>query len=278
MIWACPLCQQGLFKEAQGLRCLSGHSFDRAKQGYVNLLPAHHRRSSHPGDDRNMLIQRQKFLQKGHFQPLEFLLQTWLQRRLFQAQRSHVLLDSGCGEGFYLSSLLQVKGSRSDFPLEGYGLDISKEAAKLTSRRLPADTVVVASAFQLPVMSDSVDVLLRVFAPGSFNEVARVLKPNGELWLVTPGPRHLFELKEFLYDTPMEHDATEVPEGFSLAESERLHFSLSLKQSEDIQQLLAMTPLAWCGRKDGREALSALEKLQVTIDFSVFKLQPTCTA
>lgn len=38
MDYRCPLCAQPLAEEGNCLRCAAGHSFDIARQGYVNLL------------------------------------------------------------------------------------------------------------------------------------------------------------------------------------------------------------------------------------------------
>ncbi|WP_439135035.1 putative RNA methyltransferase [Pseudomaricurvus sp.] len=275
MIWACPLCQGLLRVTESGVVCDANHKFDRAKQGYLHLLPAHHKRSQTPGDDRQMLLQRREFLGAGFYQPLAELLQRqWLRVVQSQAQRNSspianepvTLLDSGCGEGYYLQQLQQASGPWAE-QASLNGIDISKEAAKLAARSLSSVDVAVASGFQLPVRSDSVDVLLRVFAPGDSSEVARVLKPEGEFWRVVPGPEHLVELKQALYRDVKPHVLPEAPEGFELVGQENLRFPLHLDSNQAVRQLLEMTPFVWRGSREGKEQLQTADGLEVTAEF-----------
>ena len=272
MIWICPLCAAALVVSESGVACASNHRFDRAKQGYLHLLPAHHKRTSAPGDDRQMLQQRREFLQGGLYQPLVNLLQQHWREYLTQAAGPHppTLLDSGCGEGYYLEQLQTVAeqvGRASSL----HAIDISKEAAKLTARLLPKVEVAVASAFQLPVQSGSVDVLLRIFSPGDSAEVARVLKPQGEFWRVVPGTEHLLELKQAIYQQVKPHALPDCPEGFELIEQCCINFTLDLHSQPQVRQLLEMTPFVWRGSQAGKDSLYRQESLQVTADFVLQK-------
>lgn len=261
---------------AKGASCEANHQFDRAKQGYLHLLPAHHKRSQSPGDDRQMLLQRREFLRAGFYQPLASLLQQQWQALLNDHERSEShtapisLLDSGCGEGYYLEQLQQVSAHYND-RVSLNGIDISKEAAKLAARSLSGVDVAVASGFQLPVQANSVDVLLRVFAPGDSGEAARVLKPNGEFWRVVPGPDHLLELKQALYRDVKPHELPEAPEGFELMTKESLRFAFALNNNQAVRQLLGMTPFVWRGDSEGKERLQEASRLQVTAEFVLQK-------
>lgn len=274
MIWACPLCHSVLTLDENGAFCDTGHRFDRAKQGYLHLLPAHQKRSSAPGDDRQMLLQRREFLQAGFYSPLANLLQEqWLKllsRRAGHLSSAMTLLDCGCGEGYYLHQLQTVSKSGSG-DVCFYGIDISKEAAKLSARELPEAEIAVASGFQLPVQSGSVGLLLRVFAPGDSAEVARVLQPDGEFWRVVPGPEHLLELKQSLYQKVKRHELPAAPEGFELAEQIELRFTMALDSNRAVQQLLQMTPFVWRGSVEGKKSLQALDSLEVTAEFMLQK-------
>lgn len=265
MIWACPICRQPLFEREGGVACTANHQFDRAKQGYLPLLPAHHRRSASPGDDKAMLEGRRRFLQAGFYQPLADLLAEKVVQ-LAGALNPLTLLDSGCGEGYYLGKII-AKAQSSETDIQPYGFDISKDAAKLSAKSVPEASIAVASSFQLPIVDLSVDVLLRVFSPGSVEEVARVLKAEGEFWRVVPGPRHLFELKQALYDDVRLHELPESPEGFAPLESLPVSFAMSLTSAESIEQLLQMTPFVWHGSERGKAQLRKSHELNVTADF-----------
>jgi 23S rRNA (guanine745-N1)-methyltransferase len=265
VIWVCPICRQPLFEREGGVACAANHQFDRAKQGYLPLLPAHHRRSASPGDDKAMLEGRRRFLQAGFYQPLADLLAEKVVQ-LAGALNPLTLLDSGCGEGYYLGKII-AEAQSSETGMQPYGFDISKDAAKLSAKSVPEASIAVASSFQLPIVDLSVDVLLRVFSPGSVEEVARVLKAEGEFWRVVPGPRHLFELKQALYDDVRLHELPESPEGFVLLESLPLSFVMSLTSAESIEQLLQMTPFVWHGSEQGKAQLRKSHELNVTADF-----------
>ncbi len=57
----CPVCQSSLSYEAGSLRCPAGHSFDVAKQGYVNLLGKPPKNADTP----DMVAARERFLAGG---------------------------------------------------------------------------------------------------------------------------------------------------------------------------------------------------------------------
>ncbi len=98
----CPLDKQPLQLNERTWCCDNGHSFDIAKQGYVNLLPVQNKRSKDPGDSKAMVQARREYLNKGYYQPLaQALADTVL------AMGSQALLDAGCGEGYYLRYLVE---------------------------------------------------------------------------------------------------------------------------------------------------------------------------
>lgn len=263
-IWRCPVCQEPLkFQDNQGY-CDNNHRFDRARQGYYNLLLANQKRSNDPGDTREMMLRRRTFLNAGHYQPLADHLCLMLRDGQDRSDKPLTVLDSGCGEGYYLEQL-----SRSVKAMHGYGLDISREALKLAAREYPERQWVVASSFSLPVQSNSVDRVLRVFAPGDDAEVRRVLRDGGELWRVAPGPEHLQQLKARLYDKVQLHKEPNIPDGFVELARDRLNFTLELISTEQIEQLLGMTPFAWQSSPQKLEQLRQLERLEVEADFIV---------
>jgi len=265
VIWACPICRQPLIERAGGVACCANHQFDRAKQGYLPLLPAHHRRTASPGDDKAMLEGRRRFLQAGFYQSLADLVAEKI-AQLNTDAGPLTLLDSGCGEGYYLEQII-AKTQSLGIEILPYGFDISKDAAKLSAKSVTEASIAVASSFQLPVIDQTVDVLLRVFSPGSIEEVARVLKLGGEFWRVVPGPRHLFELKQALYEDVRLHELPESPKGFEPLESIPLSFVMSLASAEVIEQLLQMTPFVWHGSEQGKARLQESSELSVTADF-----------
>ena len=67
MMFRCPVCREPLQRQEKQYRCKSGHSFDIARSGYVNLL-LDNGRGRH-GDDKKMVAARSAFLEKGFYRP-----------------------------------------------------------------------------------------------------------------------------------------------------------------------------------------------------------------
>jgi 23S rRNA (guanine745-N1)-methyltransferase len=178
----CPVCGEGLSRTGdQALRCRQGHSFDIARQGYVNLTAG---RSPHPGDTAEMIADRAAFLAEGHY---DFIAEA-----LAETVRAAdgLVLDAGTGTGTYLAQVLE---SLPDAP--GLGLDVSKPALRRAARCHPRAGAALADLWRpLPLADGSVSVLLNVFAPRNGPEFHRILRPDGMLLVVTPAQDHLEEL------------------------------------------------------------------------------------
>lgn len=262
---ACPLDGEPLQRDGSSWRCAGGHNFDVARQGYVHLLPVQKKRSLDPGDSKEMVAARRRFLNAGYYQPIADAVA----RVILEAMPEGVTfscLDAGCGEGYYLRELAARAGE--SHTLEVLGLDISKWAVQAAARQDKQPGWVVGSNANLPVLPGSVDRLLCLFGFPVYPEFARALKPGGKLIQVDPGPDHLRELREIIYpevkcgaDKPQQ-----VPEGFHHLNTETLRFPLDLTGAGEIADLLAMTPHLYRASQQGRERVAALENLSLTVD------------
>ncbi|GAA3335997.1 methyltransferase domain-containing protein [Amorphoplanes nipponensis] len=178
----CPVCGQGLDRGGeQALRCRQGHSFDIARQGYVNLSAG---RSPHPGDSAEMIADRAAFLAEGHYD--------FIAAALAETVRPDdgLVLDAGTGTGSYLARVLDARPAAP-----GLGIDVSKPALRRAARCHPRAGAALADLWRpLPLADASVAVLLNVFAPRNGPEFHRILRPDGVLLVVTPAPDHLKEL------------------------------------------------------------------------------------
>jgi 23S rRNA (guanine745-N1)-methyltransferase len=259
--------------------CVNGHRFDRAKEGYVNLLLAQHRNSKQPGDDKQMVLARRTFLSQGHYAPLAQALSELIVKHMAQDNEQLSLFDAGCGEGYYLDAILAslpgINGlAGQDKQLAEMvsvaGVDISKAAVGKAAKRMPQGQFAVGSTFALPLFDDSQDAVIQVFAPSDPQEIARVLKSDGVWITVDPAPRHLFELKACVYDAPQEHViVTTVPNGFSLVEQAQLTFTMDLTQhNAAAEALLMMTPFYWRISEDKKARLPEQVNV-VTADFAI---------
>lgn len=243
MQYQCPLCHQPLQLDNQVWQCSNRHQFDRAKEGYVNLMPVQHKKSKNPGDNQMMMQARRQFLDAGYYQPLRDAIFTLLDNSLPDTPDQQSLLDIGCGEGYYTGFLAERLKQQRD--IQVYGLDIAKGAIRSAAKRYVSAAFCVASSHRLPFNDQSIDAVLRIYAPCKAEELIRVVKSDGMIIAVTPAPNHLIQLKALIYQTPQPHDDIEEQiEGFHCVSSQRLNYRLELPGAQAVN-LLQMTPFAW---------------------------------
>lgn len=278
---ACPIDGGKLKQQDNQLVCANGHTFDIARQGYVNLLPVQHKRSKHPGDSKAMVFARTQFLNSGLYQPIATKLAESVLTQLSH-KSDYCLLDAGCGEGYYLDAVFDALKHHDDFDkLSFIGVDISKDAIIQSSKRNKYICWIVGTNRQLPVENESVDIILCLFGFLSAEGFNKVLKPGGRVIVVDPGPEHLKELREIIYKEVKKVDLidflnTEIP-GFSLLSSETIQFKEKITSNEQIINLLVMTPHFYRASKEGREVACNLSELDITVDviFRVFEKRQT---
>ena len=285
---ACPLDGAPLQRQGGSLRCADGHCFDLAAQGYVNLLPVQNKRSLDPGDSKEMVAARRRFLEAGHYQPIADAV---AQAVLAGAAPGRTLtcLDAGCGEGYYLRQLAATAAAEAH-PLALAGLDISKWAVQAAAKRdlqdarsqagasasaAPSTTWIVGSNAGLPVLPATLDRVLCMFGFPVYPEFARVLRRGGELLQVDAGPEHLRELREVIYPTlkPERPAARQAPAGFEHLGTDTLRFPVHVDGAAPIADLLAMTPHLYRATAEGRARAAALTALTMTVDVRLARYQ-----
>ena len=274
---ACPLDGKRLELREKQLVCESGHAFDIARQGYVNLLPVQHKRSKQPGDSRAMVLARAAFLNSGVYQPIASALAATV-GELIDTEQEYCLLDAGCGEGYYFDFIMnQLKSRAGDTRLSFIGLDISKDAITEAAKRNKHISWLVGSNRQPPLAPASVDIIICVFGFQNLAGFNAVLKPGGKVILVDPGVDHLTELRHIIYpevNTSAPVDLAEfVAAGFSWLQDQPLQFKLAIDQQDQIQNLLLMTPHFYRARQAGRDAAAVLQHLELTVDVVIRVLE-----
>lgn len=255
----CPVCGNKLTKTERLYMCEKSHSFDIAKEGYVNLLTGKHKAGELIGDNRDMARARRTFLEKGYYDFLADELCKYI-------KQDNKLLDISCGEGYYTDYM--SRKTRADVS----GFDISKEMIRLAAKKYKDVEFFVANIARIPVESESVDVAVQICAPFSEKEFARILRKDGILLSVVPGKRHLWGLKELLYEKPYENneDTTEY-ECLKKAESVTVNATVTLMGQEEIMSLFAMTPYYYkTGEKD-RQKLENAKSLTTELEFVIRK-------
>jgi 23S rRNA (guanine745-N1)-methyltransferase len=253
------------------LRCPDGHSFDRAKEGYYNLLLVQQKASLDPGDNKEMVEARRRFLAAGYFAPIAEKLAEFSQR-LTAGMRSPRILDAGCGEGYYLGRV-QAAIPGADLA----GIDISKWAVKAAAKSHKKIAWAVASSKQLPFAKNSQDLILCLFGFPFWESFRSALADGGHLLLVDPAPEHLWELRELIYDKVNSTDLSKIDgafaAGFSVVGEETLTFSITLESNGAIQDLLAMTPHGYRITAEARERLGGVQRLttRVSVAFRLLR-------
>lgn len=263
-MYLCPLCHQPLTENPAGYHCAARHQFDRAKEGYLHLLPVQQKKSLDPGDNAAMIQARRAFLTAGFYQPLSDAVNQILRSVLTSPQP--VVLDIGCGEGYY-SARLHTDLTQQGRPPALYGIDISKAAVKAAAKKYPLLRFAVASSYQLPFATASVDALLRIYAPSLASELARVATAGGWLCTVTPAPHHLVEIKQRIYPTVRLHSQDiNTEQGFSHRKRQQLSWMFQPATPEELDLLLQMIPLGYRVTDEVRSRLLA-DLPGITLDF-----------
>ena len=252
----CPVCGQALRRAERCWQCESRHSFDVARQGYVNLLTVDRKHTKHPGDTKEMVAARKAFLDAGYYKPIADKVAA-----LAAPLQPMAVLDAGCGEGYYLTQLQRY------LPLTEFaGLDISKDAVRFAAVRNKSALWLAGTAAALPFPAGTFDGVLSMFALTAEQEYARVLKPGGWYLQVIAGPEHLMGLKHIIYPEILRKEKVLHADlaGLRLERTETLEFSFTLEDHAQVQNLLSMTPHFWRISKDGAARLAAADRLTDT--------------
>ncbi len=319
-LFTCPICQSPLSPATDSWQCDGSlstnqqtdqhsrqtlHSFDVARQGYVNLLPVQQKKSKQPGDSLESIIARQRFLQAGYYQPLQALICQQIDSLLSnkqaeieaeQQKTSINWLDIGCGEGYYTQAIAQIESID-----QLIAADISKpavlavaKASKLAKRlwlqndhnsqaqsdnKKTAIYPIVTSAANLPLSTNSITGISSIFSPILPDAFAQVLADKGYLIIAKPDIGHLASVREALFDEVREHNSdkflAELAPLFELIQTQYVSTELSLP-AVALEDLLTMTPYAYRAQPEKRQALMKMtetEDFQTQTKFVIYVLQ-----
>ena len=225
--------------------------FRQVKQALISRIAAD------PGDGKAMVRARRAFLSAGHYAPLMATLAA-----LCAALPHDHIVDAGCGEGSYDKYLYDALGCP-----QIAAFDLSKEAVRLASKLVPDAAFCVGGSFCAPVRDGWADLLLNIFSPMAEAEFTRMLRPGGHLVYAVPTARHLFGLKEILYDCPYENEVRQTEyDGFAFVKAVESTAVITL-EGQSVQDLFAMTPYYWNTPADGAARLAECERLTTEIGF-----------
>ena len=262
----CPVCGQTLFAGEKTYLCPKGHSFDRAKSGYVNLLQNQKSSAKRHGDDRLMVKTRTEFLEKGYYNNLRDRIGELACK---YTGKTVNILDVGCGECFYtryVADYLENSGKKATV----CGIDISKSALTDAAARRKDFSLRVGSIYRLPLADNSRDLILNIFAPHSEKEFRRVLKTGGVYIRAIPLENHLMGLKKAIYDTPYPNKVLDFAlDGFKIQEVKELKTKIFLDKRQDMDNLFKMTPYYYKTGKREQERFANLNSLETETEFGV---------
>ena len=264
----CPICGGALVQNGGSLVCGRNHTYDIARQGYVNLLPVQRKHSLAPGDTPEMLTARRAFLDGNYYSQICSDVADEL-RRIPRGVSS--LVDVGCGEGYYTAAFEKL------FPdALVTGADIAKDAVRMAASRSRRIRWITATGSHLPLADGSADGITAMFSLLCEEEFARILRPGGRVIEVTAGTWHLIELKRIIYDDVFEQHKRPKPTAGCLKEikCELKSFAVTLN-GEELRNLLLMTPHTLRVRPENRARLDAVDSLTLTVEYYVRELART---
>ena len=276
-VLACPVCGAELTVRATEAACPNRHAFDRARSGYLNLLLSNRKQSAEPGDSPAMMLSRRTFLQGGFYDPVAVAANSAVATVLDGRSESHVA-DLGCGEGFLTARLHDPLAAGMPLAPVSYGVDISRPGIKMATSYSRNVHWMVASLHRSPFMPRSLDVVVSIFAPIDAADVRRILRDDGALVTVTPGPDHLDALRRMIYASVNPHPETPaLMAGDTLFErttSTRVRYPILVDSAAQVMNLLAMTPYYWNINRATRGRIEALSRLEPTVDVYVSVFRP----
>ncbi|KZY83506.1 hypothetical protein A3740_23400, partial [Oleiphilus sp. HI0068] len=267
----CPVCKEQLVlaDDQKGLCCRNKHRFDRAKQGYHNLLLSQNKRSKHPGDTTEMVAARRDFLDQGYYANLaERFIHHAEDALAKDSEKAFHYCDLACGEGYYTHKL-HTKLLSYFQEVYTSGIDISTPAIKSACRRDKSINWWVGSAANIPLADNSQDLVSGLFFHFDLEEISRTVRPGGHVILVNTGPRHLIELRRVIYDELKAETRTEfesLPTSLQHVKTDYFEQTIQLPSSQDIINLFSMTPHYWRCKPEKRALLESLDTLDLQLD------------
>lgn len=233
----CPVCNGELRLWEHSLRCAGGHCYDIAKYGYVNLLLRAKREKNYSKDS---FLKRKQVLENGYYSHILKELLALLECY----DTGNILLDAGCGEGYY-SSEVSKRIAKTVL-----AFDIVKDSVQLAAQKDSGNLVrwFVGDLAKIPLRNQCVDSILNIFSPANYAEFDRVLKPGGYLIKVIPGENHVKELRAAAKDALVnkeysnEEIAVYFERHYPLLEKRRCSATYQMPY-EHLEAFVDMTPL-----------------------------------
>ncbi|SDL92743.1 putative RNA methyltransferase [Sediminibacillus halophilus] len=271
-IFACPICKSSMkVIDFKCLICSNHHTFDFAKQGYVNLTT----HSPNSRYSKSLFEARRKFITEGEFfKPLNNAIAKIINEHLLKTKDIFSVLDTGCGEGSHLSNICDIVQTDFSDSVVGVGIDISKEGIMVASKNYSNKIWAVADLANTPFKNTQFDVILNILSPSNYAEFNRLLKSNGIVIKIVPQSGYLKELREnlFLETEKQNHSNARTVErfnqSFQYVERSRLSYTINLNKTS-IEWLVQMTPLTWSTTSERVKSFKNKDSAHMTVDLDI---------
>lgn len=269
----CPVCGNPVrIVESGRLLCPENHSFDFAKQGYVNVLT---RPAGGQYNKELFEARRRIMLDSGLYAPFHEAAADLIQELPLPDSRPAVITDIGCGEGTHLHRILEELGGLN---VAGAGLDIAKEGVQLAARDFQDAVWLVGDLAQSPFADGSVHAILNILSPSNYEEFARMLAPGGRLIKAVPGAGYLRELREALYTDERRTYSNEgtvelFDRHFRRTAMVPLRYSVRLVRAQ-LEDLVRMTPLSWSPDPEAVRKFLDHDSAEITVELDILAGEP----
>lgn len=251
------ICEGG----AKGNRVSRRHCFDFSASGYVNLAPPS---QSLSGDSREAVHSRTRFLDAGYYAPIKEAVCEMLEKYC----PNGLVVDAGCGEGYYTAAMANSAASVVGFDLSKFGIDAAAKRAR--REKLDNALFAVSGIYSMPLRDGCADAVVSLFAPCAEEEFSRILRPGGVVIAVGAGENHLLGLKKAIYDDVYKNTPREdMPKSMKKREEKQVCVSISLTESDTIRDLFSMTPYYYRTSEEDITKLNALTYLETEVDVTV---------
>lgn len=264
-MFKCSICGAGMsVLDYKSLACINKHTFDFAKQGYINLVP-HLIKTKY---NKELFEARRQIAEVGFFTPLTEAMAEILKK--YVTNKGMHILDMGCGEGSHLASLCDILGS----PVTGFGVDLSKEGVLLAAKNYPDQVWLVADIANSPFQDKQFDVILNILSPSNYAEFERILTEDGLVVKVVPRSGYLQELRALFFDEPEKHIYSNAEtierfaESFQIINRSSLCYSVTLEKPY-IPALVQMTPLSWGAVAENINTALQQDSVNITVDLDI---------
>ncbi len=265
----CPLCESEMrVVDQKSLICSNNHTFDFAKQGYINLMI----QQSNSHYSKELFGARHNIINDTDlYAEMHKSISNVIKESIDTTIKPFLIVDLGCGEGSHLQRIIEDCGSDA---ITGVGLDIAKEGIVAAARSYENPIWLVGDLAKSPLADHSFHVILNILSPSNYKEFKRMLVQDGLVIKVVPGPNYLKEIREALFESSEKKEYKNddtislFNEHFKLIHNVKLNYTKILSK-EELYNLVRMTPLAWSGDQDRINVFSNQDSAEITVDLEI---------